>query len=491
MATANKHKTDNSKKIANLTDSERQIVLYQNVVNQLDVGIHVIDQNGTTILYNDKMAALESMEKSDMLGKKLLQTMPYLKTESSTLLTVLHTGQPLHDRQQTYTNANGKQISTVNSTIPLLIEGKVFGALEIAKDITFIKSLAEKVVDLQGSLHTRKKKADISKHPNTRYTLKDILGQGEALQIAVCYARQAAHTASNVLVSGETGTGKELFAQSIHNLSPRKDKPFVAINCAALPGQLLEGLLFGTAKGGFTGAIDRPGLFEQANGGTVLLDEINSMELDLQAKLLRVIQESSVRRLGASNEINIDVRIIATMNTTPATAIAQQKLREDLYYRLSVVTIQIPPLCEHKEDIDLYIAAFIEKYNAQMRLNVCGVDAELRRAFYAYKWPGNVRELQHVIEGAMNLMADRTVIGFKQLPMLFRDKLPRVAATLQVENMNLDAKNWDLNKHLNTLEQNMIIAILQQTRGNISESARLLKLTRQALQHKIKKYNLK
>ncbi|SDD59274.1 Arginine utilization regulatory protein RocR [Sporomusa acidovorans DSM 3132] len=352
-------------------------------------------------------------------------------------------------------------------------------------------SLAEQVVDLQGNLHGRRKKTDTSHHLNTRYTIQNILGQGEMLQNAVRYARQAAHTASNVLLYGETGTGKELFAQSIHNLSPRKDKPFVAINCAALPGQLLEGLLFGTAKGGFTGAIDRPGLFEQANGGTVLLDEINSMELDLQAKLLRVIQENSVRRLGASNEIKIDVRIIATMNTTPATAIAQKKLREDLFYRLSVVTIHIPPLRDHKEDIDLYIAAFINRYNSEMELNVGGVDVEVRRAFHAYSWPGNVRELQHAIEGAMNLMTDRTVISFEQLPMLFRDKLPRMAANMPIENVNLDTRNWNLNNNLNNLERNMIIAVLQQTKGNISESARILKLTRQALQHKIKKHKLK
>lgn len=474
-----------------LTDAEKQILLYQHVLNLLDVGIHVIDQSGTTILYNDRMARLECVEKNDIVGKKLLQAMPYLKTESSTLLTVLHTGQAMHDRQQTYINANGKQIVTVNSTIPLLIEGKVFGALEIAKDITFIKTLAEQVVDLQGNLHARRKKTDTPHHLNTRYTIQNILGQGEMLQNAVRYARQAANTASNVLLYGETGTGKELFAQSIHNLSSRKDKPFVAINCAALPGQLLEGLLFGTAKGGFTGAIDRPGLFEQANGGTVLLDEINSMELDLQAKLLRVIQENSVRRLGASNEIKIDVRIIATMNTTPATAIAQQKLREDLFYRLSVVTIHIPPLRDHKEDIDLYIAAFINQYNSEMGLHVGGVDAELRRAFHAYSWPGNVRELQHVIEGAMNLMTGRNLISFEQLPMLFRDKLPRMAADVPVENVNIATKSWNLNKNLNTLERNMIIAVLQQTKGNVSESARILKLTRQALQHKIKKHKLK
>lgn len=476
---------------ARLVYAEKQILLYQHILNLLDVGIHVVDQSGTTILYNDRMARLECVEKNDIIGKRLLQAMPYLKTESSTLLTVLQTGQPLPDRQQTYTNANGRQIVTVNSTMPLLIEEKVFGALEIAKDITYIKTLAEKVVDLQGNLHNRRKKAAIASQPHARYTLADIIGQGEALQTAVNYARQAARTASNVLICGETGTGKELFAQSIHNLSPRQDKPFVAINCAALPGQLLEGLLFGTAKGGFTGAIDRPGLFEQAHGGTVLLDEINSMELDLQAKLLRVIQENSVRRLGASQESRIDVRIIATMNTTPGAAIARQKLREDLFYRLSVVTIQIPPLRDHKEDLDLYIKTFIDKYNTLLGLTVHTVAAAVRSSFQAYSWPGNVRELQHVIEGAMNLMTDRTVIDFVHLPMLFREKLPQFTAMPPGEPPPAAAPDRDLNEQLNTLERTMLLAVLQHTKGNISEAARLLHITRQALQHKIRKHKIR
>ena len=245
-----------------------------------------------------------------------------------------------HDQVQTYYNNKGQRITTLNSTIPLWNGEEFIGVLEVAKDVTRLEDLALKVVDLQQRLYKRNKGME---EQATLYNFKDIVGNSPALRQPLEIARRAARTSSPVLIYGETGTGKELVAQSIHQLSGRRNKPFIAQNCAALPGTLLEGILFGTVKGSFTGAIDRPGLIEQADGGTLLLDEINSMDIDLQAKLLRVLQEHKVRRVGGLKEIKVDVRIIATTNTQPKVAVSQGSIRQDLYYRLAVVIINLPP----------------------------------------------------------------------------------------------------------------------------------------------------
>lgn len=489
MASVKKTATSNDSRAPDSTRlalAEQKIQLYEAILDRLDVGIHVIDTEEKTIVYNMTMSKLESENTKNMLGKKLLEAMPYLQIEDSTLITALRLGQPLNDRQQNYINAQGKSVATINSTTPLFLNGQLVGALEIAKDITFIQALANKIVDLQHNISAQNDKS--TTNPNkAHYNFADIWGESPLLETVKKQAAQAAQSSSNILIYGETGTGKELFAQSIHNASPRKNHPFIAINCAALPEHLLEGLLFGTAKGGFTGAIDRPGFFEQAQGGTLLLDEINSMHLDLQAKLLRVLQEKLLRRVGATDDIPINVRIISTLNNNPFDAIKQNQLREDLYYRLGVVTLQAPPLCEHKEDIFLYLDKFIKKYNHTLGLSVTHVSPDILTAFQHYYWPGNVRELQHAIEGSMNLMSSETEIQMIHLPALFRSNLFKALDSQPAGNAN----KTDLATCRDGLEKNMIMSALTASRGNITHAAHTLGITRQLLQYKIRKYRLK
>lgn len=315
-------------------------------------GIHVVDKEGNTIIYNKAMANLEGMDEEEVLGKNLLEIFPSLNENSSTLLHALKTGEAILDRYQTYLNKKGYNITSVNTTVPIIKDGEILGAVEISKDFTKVKELYDNIIKL-----TEGTDEGIS---SDFTTFSNIIGLSPKFLKAVEIAKKASRSSSTVLIYGETGTGKEVFARCIHNESVRKNKPFVAVNCAALPESLLEGILFGTVKGGFTGAIDRPGLFEQANGGTLLLDEINSMPISLQAKLLRVLQESYVRRIGGLKDIPIDVRVIATTNEDPYTAILNGKFRKDLYYRLSVINITIPPLRERKEDIALFVKYFIK-----------------------------------------------------------------------------------------------------------------------------------
>ncbi|AJQ27009.1 sigma-54 interaction domain-containing protein [Pelosinus fermentans] len=473
-----------------LAIAEQKLLLYETILNSLDVGIQVIDKQETTIVYNSMMAKLEGEDVNNVLGKKLLNTMPYLQAEDSTLITALKLGRPLNDRRQTYITAQNKRVITVNSTTPIYFNNKLVGALEIAKDITFIQMLAEKIIDLQQNLSAQKNALNVAQPFRTRYTFSDIIGNSDTLKTVKVQANRVARSSSNILLYGETGTGKELFAQSIHNASLRKQGPFVAINCAALPEHLLEGLLFGTAKGGFTGALDRPGFFEQAQGGTLLLDEINSMNINLQAKLLRVLQEYSIRRVGATNEIAINVRVISAINVNPFDAIAQKQLREDLYYRLGTVTLHIPPLREHKEDIPIYIDHFIEKYNQSLELDIKKVSATVLDAFYQHSWPGNIRELQHAIEGAMNLVSTEQELQMHHLPALFLSNLLTVSKSLHAANINC-TEPTKLIEHRETIEKELICAAFNKSNGNITWAAKSLGLTRQLLQYKLKKYNLK
>ncbi len=381
--------------------------LYENLLNEVDVGIHVINDKGKTIIYNKKMMEIEAMGSEDVLDKDLLDVFKFSESQNSTLVNALKTGKTTQNVKQTYFNNKGKEITTINNSFPIKEEGKITGAIEIAKDVTQL----ERVI-----------KENVINKQNGKFTFDKIIGQSRLINTVVDEAKRATRTSSSVLVVGETGTGKELFAQSIHNGSDRSRAPFISQNCAAIPDSLMESLLFGTKKGAFTGAIDRPGLFEQADGGTLLLDEVNSLEPALQAKLLRVIQDKSIRRVGDMKDKEVDVRIIATINEDPVDAVANNRLRKDLYYRLSVVTLFIPPLRERKEDIPLLTQSFIDKYNDLFNMDIKGISEEVNQLLQQHEWPGNVRELEHTIEGTMNLIMGEEVITIQDLPGRFRTK---------------------------------------------------------------------
>jgi len=247
---------------------------------------------------------------------------------------------------------------------------------------------------------------EVKKYQYARYNFSDIVGKSEAIRKTISLAKQIAKSNSTVLIYGETGTGKELFAQSIHNYSDRRDKPFIAINSGALPSTLVESSLFGYVDGAFTGAKKggAPGVFEQADGGTIFLDEISEMELDTQAKILRVLQEREVTRIGGKRPIRVDVRVIASTNEDLAEMVAKKTFRKDLYFRLNVVQINVPPLRERMSDIELLVNHFIHKYNMLLGKYVGEISQDALKILYNYNWPGNVRELQNCIEYAINMV---------------------------------------------------------------------------------------
>lgn len=455
--------------------SETLLHIYEQILNEINEGVHVIDATGTTILYNRKMTELESMASHDVLHKPLTDVFLFPQGQTSTLLTCLQTGKSIRNTRQTYFNDKRQEITTINHTLPLFANGELIGAVEIANDVTKMERLLRE---------------NMREKNGARYTFGHIIGNSPAIQDVIASAKRAARTSSSVLVVGETGTGKELFVQSIHNASQRASRPFISQNCAALPDTLIESLLFGTARGAFTGAVERPGLFEQAEGGTLFLDEINALSMPLQAKLLRALQEKTIRRIGDTKDRAIDVRIVAAINEDPVDAIAHKRLRKDLYYRLGVVTLFIPPLRERKEDIPLLVDYFIAKYNPLFQMEVTGADEDVISCFMRHDWPGNVRELQHVIEGAMNLMADERLILPEHLPLHFLRGVPAAERIAKPHAPCAVEADKPLKEALEAFEAKYIQQMMEKCGGNITRAAQELGISRQSLQYRLRKLGL-
>ncbi len=451
------------------------------LTNNVDLAIHVIDKEGKSIVYNENMALVEKIKREDVLGKYFPSVFTNINLEDSTLWQALKNQVSTIDVQQTYLNAYGKEVTTLNSTYPVVNEaGHTIAAFEISRDITDIKDLSETILTLQNEkLPVSKVKKQGIKH----YTFDDIKGDNREFKAVINRAKRAAKTDASVFIFGETGTGKELMAQSIHYGSERAEKPFLAQNCAAIPEALLEGMLFGTAKGGFTGAIDRAGMFEQANGGTLLLDEISAMPFVLQSKLLRVLQENYIRRVGGSKDIPIDVRIIATVNEDPQKLMEEGKLRPDLYYRLNIVGLDIPPLRERKDDIINLAEFFMEKHNKRFKKELWMLSENVEEKLKKYDYPGNVRELENIIMSAVSLAEKEHVLTDNMIQFSKR-------TDLREREAGFDCKETSLDEYLENIEINIIREMLSECNGNVSKTAELLSLKRQTLQHKLKKYGI-
>jgi two-component system, NtrC family, response regulator AtoC len=302
----------------------------------------------------------------------------------------------------------------------------------------------------------------------------------KALEVAVKVAR---HT-SPVLITGESGTGKELVARLIHDESDRADSPFVPVNCGAIPENLLESELFGYVRGAFSGADrDKPGLFEVASGGTLFLDEIGDMPGPLQVKLLRVLQESEIRRLGDTRTRDIDVRLVAATNKDLEEEIRAGDFRRDLYYRMAVVPIHLVPLRQRRDEVALLVRHFIDQYNRKLRLDIKGISADAMRLMLEYSWPGNVRQLENTIERAM-VLADDSTLDVEDLPDSIRSPVP------SLDGPDLNDDELSVKKHGEALERRLIRLALERTGGNKTRAADLLELSSRALLYKIRDYGL-
>jgi two-component system response regulator AtoC len=330
----------------------------------------------------------------------------------------------------------------------------------------------------------RKENQLLRKEVGKEYSFENIVSKNEKMQKMFDVIKKVSQYKSTVLITGESGTGKELVARALHYNSDRSQSPFIAVNCGAIPENLLESELFGHAKGAFTDAIrTKKGLFEEADGGTLFLDEIGELPGQLQVKLLRVLQEGEIRRIGESKPIQIDVRIVAATVKDLSKEVNEGHFREDLFYRLNVLPIHIPPLRERKEDIPLLIQHFIGKYNKTMNKNVADVDHNALDTLMNYKWYGNVRELENTIERAI-VLSEKNNIGLENLPI----EIQNFKEEVQLEV--LSEEEYSIKKASKSLEVNLIKKALRRTKGNHTHAARLLEISHRALLYKIKEYGI-
>ena len=376
---------------------------------------------------------------------------------------------------------------TGNATAETAVEAMKEGAFDyIIKPVDFakLKGLVSKAVEKSRLIAEN---IYLRQQLRGKYKFDNIIGNSPAIQPVFSRMEKILHTDSTVLILGESGTGKELVARAIHFNGSRKEKPFIAINCGAIPSELLESELFGHVRGSFTGAIaDKPGKFELANHGTIFLDEIGTMPLHLQMKLLRVLQEQEIERVGSIRKTKLDVRVISATNTDLEELVHRNEFREDLFYRLNVIPIRLPPLRERHEDIALLARHFLRKICADMRHPACELTPEALKAMEGYHWPGNVREMENVIERAVAL-TDGEVIDRQDLP-------PQIAGALHetghLPAVHIPEEGLDLAETMAQLEKQLIQQAMDKSDSVKARAASLLKINRTTLVEKIKRYDM-
>jgi DNA-binding NtrC family response regulator len=370
---------------------------------------------------------------------------------------------------------------SIDQAISFVHDLKAFWFLEKPVQPGVLRTLLERAV---AQSHLLEETVRLSRQLSYQGVLGDLVGGSPAMRELFSLIRQVAPTTASVLITGESGTGKELVARAIHELSPRNRGPFVAINCAALPESLMESELFGHEKGSFTGAVERrAGCFEQAQNGTLLLDEIGDMPIATQAKLLRVIEESKVRRLGGAHEIPISVRVLAATNRAPVAAIESRQLREDLYYRLNVFHISLPPLRERKQDIPVLAAAIIRDINRKHGCRVTHLSPDVLERFRANSWPGNVRELRNLIERSA-IVAGAGEIQLRHLPNAVAAHRPAAVAAPLADDV-LQAR---AGSPMSEIEEAYVRLTLKHTNNNRRQAAELLGMCLRTLHSKLRSY---
>ncbi len=449
--------------------------LLEGIFNSSQDAISVCNENGIGILINPAYTQLIGLSEDDIIGKPA--TVDVVEGESIHMK-VIKTKKPVKGARL---KIGPKKKEVVASAAPIIVDGELKGSVGILHDLTEIKRLNSEL----------KQAKQIIRNLEAKYTFDDIIGNDQLMITAIEKAKQAALTPATVLLRGESGTGKELFAHAIHNLSYRKYNQFVRVNCAAINENLLESELFGYEEGAFTGALKggKIGFFEQAHSGTIFLDEIGEIPLSTQVKLLRVLQEKEIIRVGGTNPVNVDVRVIAATNAPLERAIEEGKFREDLYYRLNVLPIEIPPLKKRLNDFYPLILHLIKKFNQEYGRSVEDIDKSALEKLKSYDWPGNVRELQNIIGRSMiNIKFNGTIIKEEHLPKLSYNNLDTDTQNNSNSKKYFNREIRGLKETMEQLEKEVISDALNRNRGNRTATAKELEISVRNLYYKIEKY---
>jgi transcriptional regulator with PAS, ATPase and Fis domain len=434
------------------------------VLDTLTLGVFTADSEGTIISLNQAATRLMNCKKEFALGKQLEEFIPNWKHIRDQVVN----GKKYLDEETIIYIGNRKETFSLNAYVTKDEEGNINGMVTSFREMQRVYKLVNKYTGM-----------------NARYTFEDIIGESDQIHRIIEYAKTISDSPSTVLIQADSGTGKELFAQAIHNHSNRNENGFVAINCGAIPAPLIESEIFGYDDGAFTGARKggRMGKFELANGGTLFLDEIGEMPLDMQVKLLRTIQEGYITRVGGDKVIPVDVRIIAATNRDLLEEVGKGNFRMDLYYRLSVIPLTIPTLCDRKEDIPLLIKYFMNLKSLKLQRKIPEMSNDLYLQLLAYNWPGNIRELENFIEKFINLEGNIDLAG-----VLFPIQQGQNHANRNsVPDFVTDEEEL---LSLNELEHRAIVKTLAKLNHNMSQVAKSLGISRNTLYQKLKKYEI-
>ena len=464
--------TDFEEASRKLSEQERELRQLKELVDQLYDGIVMIDRRGIITMINQSYCDFLGTTIEEAVGKHVTEVI-----ENTRMHIVLETGKPelgelmrIGDRE------------ILVSRMPLWEGEQIVGGLGkvIFNDLRELRSIVERYNLMERKLDLYRQ--ELKRMKGAKYSFAHIYAEHPLMKEAILLAKRVSKTRSSVLILGESGTGKELFAHAIHESSPRAEHAFVRVNCAAIPKDLMEAELFGYEEGAFTGAKKggKPGKLQLAHGGTLFLDEIGDMPLDMQVKLLRVLQEKEVERIGGTRPIPVDIRVIAATHRPLEQLIKENKFREDLYYRLQVFTINIPPLRVLGESILGLVGHLLKKLNQELNTAVTGISGRVKEVFLAHRWPGNVRELQNVLERAVQL-AEQGELQLEHLPPYLQDQ----QVVSRAEQVTLD-----LAAELARAEQKVLQLALEQCGGNKVRAAELLGIHRASLYRKLEKYGL-
>ncbi|MEW6523146.1 MAG: sigma-54-dependent Fis family transcriptional regulator [Bacillota bacterium] len=456
-----------AEQITNLTQVQS---LLESIINSTQDAISVVDAHGNGLLINPAYTRITGLTEADVIGKPA--TVDIAEGESMHLQ-VLRTRRPVRGVPM---KVGPRRREVVVNVAPIMVAGELKGSVGVIHDVSEITRLSEELERVKR----------LVRRLEAKYTFDEVVAVSQVMRTAVEQARRAAETPVTVLLRGESGTGKELFAHAIHNASRRAGGPLVRVNCAALSESLLESQLFGYVEGAFTGARrgGRRGLFEEAAGGTIFLDEVGLMNLNLQTKLLRVLQEREVVRVGDTQPLPVDVRVIAATNTQLERAVAAGEFREDLYYRLNVVPIFIPPLRQRREDLPLLAHHLIRKLNQEYGRNVESLSPQALQNLLAYHWPGNVRELENVLGRAMiNMTYCQDCLEAGHLP-------PLESPGGQGEPRGRPPGVVTLERAVEDAERQAVTAALSAAGGNKALAARLLGIAPRTLYYKLERLGL-
>ena len=443
----------------------------------------IVNKDGFIVFDDLSNWSLYDLRPDQIIGKHVLSLYANLTDENSIFLKVMRTGIPVLDAEQELITKEKNRIFQISSTFPIMYYDEIVGAVEFSK---FLYKTDAVCCIKKHCFHKSLRKN------NTIYTIDDVITEDDELLKIKERIAKVAKTDSSVLICGKTGTGKELVAQAIHNLSDRCYKPFISLNCAAIPGTLLESILFGTVKGSYTDAADRAGLFEQAEGGTLFLDEINSMDIAMQVKILKTIEDRYIRRIGDTKNIPTNVRIISAMNENPDKLIESGHMRADLYYRLGTVLIELPALKDRKKDIRILTDYFIDFYNDTMNIKIKEVAPEVFQLFEAYSWPGNVRELRNAIESFYNNVSDNGIVTAEHISGKIKGSTDAAGICSAEDDHSGDSKEGisSLKDTVEKYEKALIQRALADNGGVAADAARALKTSKQTLQYKLDKYQI-